>query len=104
MQKSIFPQKIQKSLCATTKSLYTNSKFQTQLSRKLQRVRTCRKNKKCSIFHDLSGYIIFSFGCKLLDLSFKLLGLQLQVQCDYNYINFSTIPECFASNATALVL
>ena len=27
MQKSIFPQKIQKSLCITTKSLYTNSNF-----------------------------------------------------------------------------
>src|SRR5687768_10337554 len=46
-------------------------KFQTQLSRKLQRFRTCRKNKKCSIFHDLSEYIIFSYGCKLLDWSFK---------------------------------
>src|SRR6185312_15384435 len=34
-------------------------KFQTQLSRKLQRFRTCRKNKTCSIFHDLSEYIIF---------------------------------------------
>src|SRR3954463_11071993 len=31
-------------------------KFQTQLSRKLQRFRTCRKNKKCSIFHELSEY------------------------------------------------
>src|ERR1700761_8785218 len=51
--------KIQKSLYITTKSLYTNSKFQTQLSRKLQRFRTCRKNKKCFIFHDLSEYIIF---------------------------------------------
>ena len=71
MQKSIFPQKIQKSLCITTKSLYTNSKFQTQLSRKLQRFRTCRKNKKCFIFHDLSEYIIFSYDCKLLDWSFK---------------------------------
>ena len=39
--------------------LVTNSKFQTQLSRKLQRFRTCRKNKKCSIFHDLSEYIFF---------------------------------------------
>ena len=51
--------------------LVTNSKFQTQLFRKLQRSRTCRKNKKCSIFHDLSEYIIFSYGCKLLDWSFK---------------------------------
>ena len=50
LKKSIFSQKIQKSLCITTKSLYTNSKFQTQLSRKLQRFRTCHKNKKCSIF------------------------------------------------------
>src|SRR4051812_13349457 len=56
MQKSIFPQRIQKSLCITTKSLYTNSKFQMQLSRKLQRFRTCCKNKKCSIFHELSEY------------------------------------------------
>src|SRR3569623_1423324 len=39
--------------------LATNSKFQTQLSRKLQRFRTCHKNKKCSIFHDFSEYIIF---------------------------------------------
>ena len=53
--------------------LVTNSKFQAQLSRKLQRVRTCRKNKKCSIFHDLSEYIIFSYGCKLLDWFFKEL-------------------------------
>jgi hypothetical protein len=27
--------------------------------REPQRFRTCRKNKKCSIFHDLSEYIIF---------------------------------------------
>ena len=63
--------KIQKSLCITTKSLYTNSKFQTQLSRKLQRFRTCGKNKKCSIFLDLSEYIIFSYDFNLLDWSFK---------------------------------
>src|ERR1700684_330144 len=34
-------------------------KFQTQLSRKLQRFRTCRKNKKCSIFHDLPNISFF---------------------------------------------
>ena len=44
-------------------------KISTQLSRKLQRFRTCRKNKKCSIFHDLSEYIIFSYGFNLLDWS-----------------------------------
>src|SRR3569623_1945717 len=69
MQKSIFPQNFLKILCITTKSLL---QIQTQLSRKLQRFRTCRKNKKCSIFHDLSEYIIFSYGCKLLDWSFKI--------------------------------
>ena len=37
-------------------NMYTNSKFQTQLSRKLQRFRTCCKNKKCSIFHELFEY------------------------------------------------
>ena len=52
-------------------NMYTNSKFQTQLFRKLHRFRACRKNKKCSIFHDLSEYIIFSYDCKLLDWSFK---------------------------------
>ena len=36
--------------------LVTYSKFQTQLSRKLQRFRACRANKKCSIFHELSEY------------------------------------------------
>ena len=49
----------------------TNSKFQTQLPRKLQRFRRCRKNKKCSIFHDLSEYIILSYDYKLLDWSLK---------------------------------
>ena len=74
MQKSIFPQKIQKSLYITTKSLYTNSKFQTQLSRKLQRFRTCCKNKKCSIFHEPFEFMIFpnisffSYGCNWLVL------------------------------------
>ena len=51
--------------------LVTNSRFQTQLSRKLQRFRTRRKNKKWSIFHDLFEYTIFSYGCKLLDWSFN---------------------------------
>ena len=73
IQKSIFPKKIQKSLYITTKSLYTNSKFQTQLSRKLQRFWTCSKNKKCSIFHDLSEYMIFSYDFKLQVFSFNTI-------------------------------
>jgi hypothetical protein len=36
--------------------MYTNSKFLTQLPLKLQQFRTCCKNKKCSIFHELSEY------------------------------------------------
>ena len=69
--KSIFPQKNSKKFVHYNEELVTNSKFQTQLSRKLQRFRTCRKNKKCSIFHDLSEYNIFSYDCNLLDWSFK---------------------------------
>ena len=54
-----FSAKNSKKFVYYNEELVTNSKFQTQLSRKLQRFRTCRKNKKCSIFHDLSEYIIF---------------------------------------------
>src|SRR6185312_12331297 len=59
MQKSIFRKKNSKKFVHYNEELVTNSKFQTQLSRKLQRFRTCCKSKKCSIFHDLSEYIIF---------------------------------------------
>src|SRR6185312_1115968 len=68
MQKSI---KNSKKFVYYNEELVINSKFQTQLSQKLHRFRTCRKNKKCSIFHDLAEYIIFSYDCKLLDWSFN---------------------------------
>ena len=71
IEKIDFSAKNSKKFVYYNEELVTNSKFQTQLSRKLQRFRTCRKNKKCSIFHDLSEYIIFSYGCNLLDWSFK---------------------------------
>jgi hypothetical protein len=67
-----FSAKNSKKFVYYNEELVINSKFQTQLSRKLQRFRTCCKNKKCSIFHDLSEYIIFSYDCKLLDWSFKM--------------------------------
>ena len=51
-----FSAKNSKKFVYYNEELVTNSKFQTQLSRKLQRFRTCRKNKKCSIFHELSEY------------------------------------------------
>src|SRR5918994_4045608 len=54
-----FSAKNSKKFVYYNEELVTNSKFQTQLSQKLQRFRTCRKNKKYSIFHDLSEYIIF---------------------------------------------
>src|SRR3569623_1567326 len=54
-----FSAKNSKKFVYYNEGLVTNSKSQTQLSRKLQRFRTCRKNKKCYIFHDLSEYIIF---------------------------------------------
>ena len=66
-----FSAKNSKKFVYYNEELVHKCKFQTQLSRKLQRFRTCRKNKKCSIFHDLSEYIIFSYGCKLLDWSFN---------------------------------
>ena len=67
-QKSIVPQKLKKFVYYNEELVH---KFQTQLSRKLQRFRTWRKNKKCSICHDLSEYIIFSYDCNLLGWSFK---------------------------------
>jgi hypothetical protein len=54
LQKSI---KNSKKFVYYNENMYTNSKFQKQFSRKLQRLRTCRKNKNCSIFHDLSEYV-----------------------------------------------
>ena len=35
---------------------FKNRQLHTQLSRKLQRFRTCRKNQKCSIFYELYVY------------------------------------------------
>ena len=39
-----------KKVCVLQRRACNEFKFQTQLSRKLQRFRTCRKHKKCSIF------------------------------------------------------
>ena len=69
--KNRFFRKKFKKVCVLQRKHEPKFKFQTQLSRKLQRFKGCRKNEKCSIFHDLSEYIIFSYGCKLLDWSFK---------------------------------
>src|SRR3954469_18694583 len=55
-------------------NMYTNSKFQTQLSRKLQRFRTCRKN---NIFHELSEYQQKWQLFLPLDWSFKLFKFYL---------------------------
>ena len=55
--KNRFFRKKFKKVCVLQRRVCKKSKFQMQLSRKLQRFRTCRKNKKCSIFHDLSEYI-----------------------------------------------
>src|SRR3954468_23641878 len=73
IEKIDFSAKNSKKFVYYNEELVHKFKFQTQLSRKLQRFRTCRKNKKCSIFHDLSEYIIFSYGLKLLDWSFNTI-------------------------------
>ena len=57
--KNRFFRKKFKKVCVLQRRACNKFKFQTQLSRKLQRFRTYRKNKKRSIFHDLSEYIIF---------------------------------------------
>src|SRR3954465_12773611 len=49
IEKIDFSAKSSKKFVYYNEELATNSKFQTQLSRKPQRFRTCRKNKKCSI-------------------------------------------------------
>src|SRR6185312_8564518 len=56
--KNCYDAKIDFSAKNSKKFVYYNENinFQTQLSRKLQRFRACRKNKKCSIFHELSEY------------------------------------------------
>ena len=54
-------------------------KFQMHLSRWWKRFRWCRKNKTCSIFHDLSEYIIFSCNCNWLVWSFKTPVLNVHI-------------------------
>ena len=56
IEKIDFSAKNSKKFVYYNENMCTNSKFQTQLSRKLQRFRGCRKNKECSIFHELSEY------------------------------------------------
>ena len=51
-----FSAKNSKKFVYYSEELVTNTKFQTQLSKKLRRFRRCRKNKKCSIFHELSEF------------------------------------------------
>jgi hypothetical protein len=48
-----------------------NRNFQTRISRNGNFFRLYRKRIKCSIFLEFFEYIIFSYGCKLLDWSFK---------------------------------
>ena len=52
-------------------NMYTKLYFQMHLSRWGKRFRWCHKNKKCSIFHALSKYIIFSYDCNWVIYSFK---------------------------------
>src|SRR3569623_949996 len=69
--KNQFSAKNSKKFVFYNEKLVTNSKFQTQKSRKLQRFRTCLKNKKCSIFHVLSEYQHKMATFFPLDWSFK---------------------------------
>ena len=68
---TIFPQKIQKSLIITTKTCTRIHIFKCIYLDGENDSDNAVKTKKCSIFHDLSEYIIFSYDCNLLDWSFK---------------------------------
>ncbi len=61
-----FSAKNSKKFVYYNENMYINSKFQTQFSRKLQRFRGCRKNKKCSIFHELSEYVQINASLNLI--------------------------------------
>jgi hypothetical protein len=67
-----FSAKKSKKFVYYNENMNANSKFQRQLSRKLQQFRRCRKNKKCSIFHKLSEYQQKVTTFFQLDLSLKI--------------------------------
>jgi hypothetical protein len=69
-----FKAKNSKEFVYYNENMYTNSYFQMNLSRWGKLFRWYRKNKKCSIFHDLSEYIIFSYDCIWAAWSFKKFG------------------------------
>src|SRR3569623_1054871 len=78
-----FSAKNSKKFVYYNEELVTNSKIQTQLSRKLQRFRICRKNKKCSIFHDLFEYIIFHMIVTYWTGPFKFFNLCIFSLCRF---------------------
>ena len=72
--KNRFFRKNSKKFVYYNENMYTNSKFQMQFSRKLQRFRGCRKNKNCSIFYELSEYgNFFSHWTDPLNRGFRVL-------------------------------
>src|SRR3954462_521458 len=70
MQKSIFPQKIQKSLCITTKSLYTNSNFKRNYLENYNDSEHAVKTKNAPFFMIFPN---ISFFHPILLKKFKLL-------------------------------
>src|SRR4051812_36019332 len=62
MQQSIFPQKIQKSLCITTKSLYTNSNFKRNYLENYNDSEHAVKTKNAPFFMIFPN-ISFLYGC-----------------------------------------
>src|SRR3569623_1753328 len=57
--KNRFFRKKFKKVCVLQRRACNKLKISNAIISKTQRFRTCRKNKKCSIFHELSEYIIF---------------------------------------------
>jgi hypothetical protein len=93
MQKSIFPQKIQKSLCITTKSLYTNSNFKCNYLENYNDSEDAVKTKNAQffmIFPNLSFFhMIVNYWTGPLSLSISLslnisLSLSLNISLNLN--------------------
>src|ERR1041385_8401621 len=62
MQKSIFPQKIQKNLCITTKSLYTNSNFKLNYLENYNDSEHAVKTKNAPFFMIFPNISFFHMG------------------------------------------
>src|SRR6185312_11849863 len=72
LKNRFFRQKFKK-VCVLQRRACNKFKISNAIISKTTTIQNIHKNKKCSIFHDLFEYIIFSYDCNLLDLSFNYI-------------------------------